>query len=84
MVVEGRQLYRLDLAYPQRKVCIEYDGELYHTSAVHRRRDAVRREWLRRHGWTVIVVTKDSFRGAALDAWLRRVRRAWRRRRDHP
>ncbi|CAA9348269.1 MAG: hypothetical protein AVDCRST_MAG24-1657 [uncultured Nocardioidaceae bacterium] len=72
---EGRPLYRLDLAYPREKVCIEYDGERYHSSEVQRRHDAVRRDWLRRHGWTVVVVTKDSFRGAALDGWLSQVRR---------
>ena len=76
VVHEGRRLYRLDLAYPAEKVCIEYDGEQYHSSEVQRRHDAVRRAWLRRHGWTVVVVTKDSFRGAALDGWLSQVRRA--------
>lgn len=76
VVHEGRRLYRLDLAYPRSKVCIEYDGERYHTTAVRRRRDAVRRRWLTEHGWTVIVVTKDSFRGAALDGWLHQVWRA--------
>jgi len=73
VVHQGRRLFRLDLAYPRRRVCIEYDGERYHTSAVDRQRDAARRRWLRQHGWTVIVVTKDSFRGAALDAWLHEV-----------
>ena len=76
IVHEGRPLYRLDLAYPSRKVCIEYDGERYHSSDVQRRHDAARREWLRQHGWTVIVVTKDSFGGAALDRWTSDVRRA--------
>ena len=76
VVHEGRRLYRLDLAYPAEKVCIEYDVEQYHSSEVQRRHDAVRRAWLRRHGWTVVVVTKDSFRGAALDGWLSQVRRA--------
>ncbi len=78
VVHQGRRLFRLDLAYPRRKVCIEYDGERYHTSEVHRRHDAARRRWLRDHGWTVIVVTKDSFRGAALDGWLHEVDAALR------
>ena len=72
----GRRLYRLDLAYPRLKVCIEYDGERYHSSEAQRRHDAVRREWLRRHGWTVVVVTKDSLKGPARDIWLSQVKHA--------
>jgi hypothetical protein len=76
VVHQGRPLYRLDLAYPRQKVCIEYDGERYHSSEMQRRHDALRREWLRKHGWTVIVVTKASLRGPALDAWVQQVRTA--------
>jgi hypothetical protein len=73
----GRKLFRLDLAYPKSKVCIEYDGEEFHGEEA-KEHDRKRRKWLRDHGWTVIVVTKDSFKGEALDAWLQELREALR------
>jgi hypothetical protein len=76
VVHDGRALFRLDLAYPSRKIAIEYDGQEHHTSEVDRERDRGRRRWLRDHGWIVIVVTKDSFAGAALEEWLHDVRAA--------
>jgi Transcriptional regulator, AbiEi antitoxin/Protein of unknown function (DUF559) len=71
----GRQLYRLDLAYVHARVCIEYDGEEFHTSPEQCRADERRRDWLRAHGWTVIVVTKDDFRSGSM-RWVEEVRRA--------
>ena len=73
----GRKLFRLDLAYPKSKVCIEYDGEEFHGEDA-KEHDRRRRKWLRDHGWTVIVVTKDSFKGEALDSWLQELREALR------
>jgi hypothetical protein len=72
----GRRLYRLDLAYPALKICVEYDGVEYHSSSERRAADTCRRLWLREHGWEVIVVDRGSFKGAALDVWLGRLRRA--------
>lgn len=69
--VNGVPTYRLDLAYPHARVAIEYDGEEFHSSPEARERDRVRRQWLRDHGWTVIVLTKESFLGDAPDAWIR-------------
>ena len=72
VVVDGVPTYRLDLAYPHAKVAIEYDGEEFHSSA---RGQAGRRDvagWLERHGWTVIVVDKNSFTDEALDHWIER------------
>jgi hypothetical protein len=77
VIHRGRRLFRLDLAYPRSKVCIEYDGEEFHGEDA-KEHDQRRRKWLRDHGWTVIVVTKDSFKGEALDAWLRELREALR------
>lgn len=74
--VDGVPTYRLDLAYPHARVAIEYDGEQFHSSPEARERDRVRREWLRAHGWTVIVVTKADFTAEASDRWIREVRRA--------
>jgi hypothetical protein len=70
----GQPIYRLDLAYPDQKVCIEYDGQEHHTTEERKEADRCRRGWLRDHGWLVIVVTKDDFVGAALDAWIGQLR----------
>ncbi len=70
--------FRLDLAYPKSKVAVEYDGREFHESAESREADEFRREWLRSNGWTVIVVTRDSFTVEALLAWTNQLARALR------
>jgi very-short-patch-repair endonuclease len=55
--VVGR--YRLDLAYPQLKLGIEYDGDHHRERAVFRR-DVERLNALRAHGWTVLRFTADD------------------------
>jgi hypothetical protein len=71
--------YRLDLAYEHARVCVEYDGvDAHELTADQRRYDAERRQWLRDHGWTVIVVRRGDFTADRLDAWLREVRTALR------
>lgn len=74
VVHDGRELFRLDLAYPGLKICVEYDGQEFHSSEEQRENDQRRRRWLREHGWIVIVVTRESFAGDALFAWLRELR----------
>jgi len=74
--IAGVPTYRLDLAYARARVAIEYDGEEFHSSPEDRAADERRRAWLRAHGWTVIVLTKDSFTGEAVIAWIGEVRRA--------
>ena len=74
----GRPVFRLDLAYPRHKVAVEYDGVDFHTSDAQREADALRRRWLREHGWTVIVVTKEDFEPDRLAAWLVELRTALR------
>lgn len=69
----GRDKFRLDLAYPDQRVCVEYDGQAFHTSPEQQAADRRRRLWLRSHGWTVIVVTKDDFDSLAIDVWTRQV-----------
>jgi hypothetical protein len=78
--VAGVPTYRLDLAYPHARIAVEYDGEEFHSSPEAGEADAARRDWLRRHGWTVIVVTKASFTDEALAAWIGDLRQALGRR----
>jgi hypothetical protein len=59
----GLVLYRLDLAYPDIMLAIEYDGREHHTSEVDRERDQRRRAYLRRLGWTVVVLTAQDVYG---------------------
>lgn len=74
---DGIPVYRLDLAYVRARVAIEYDGEETHGRTEDQRfHDRERREWLRDQGWSVIVVRRGDFSGAALDRWLRRVQEA--------
>lgn len=75
--IDSVPTYRLDLAYPHHCVAIEYDGHDFHDlTAEQRHRDEERRDWLRRNGWTVIVVRNGDFTGARLDRWLSDVRTA--------
>ena len=75
--INGVPVYRLDFAYPRLRVAVEYDGidahERTKTQQVH---DEERREWLRGHGWTVIVVRRGDFTSDALDCWLGELRQA--------
>lgn len=71
--VDGVPTYRLDLAYPKHKIAIEYDGVAFHTTPEQRRHDRERREWLRDHGWTVIVVKRWMLSNAAVTEWTGRI-----------
>lgn len=60
----GQLKFRLDLAYPELKIAIEYDGDYHFDSAEQRHKDRVRREWLMANGWQVITIV-------ATDLWRR-------------
>jgi hypothetical protein len=74
IVIDGVPTYRLDFAYPWLRVCVEYDGHDAHDG--REAADEERRDWLRRNGWTVIVVREGGFTGDALDRWLLALRDA--------
>jgi very-short-patch-repair endonuclease len=59
----GNVIYRLDLAYPDLKLAIEYDGRDFHTSPAQRARDQRRREHLRQLGWTILVLRASDVYG---------------------
>jgi hypothetical protein len=74
--VPGYGYVRLDLAYEELKIAVEYDGEEFHTSDEDKDADDARRAALRDAGWIVIVVRKDGFSGTGRDAWIRKLRQA--------
>ena len=75
VIEDGREIYRLDLAYPAHRVAVEYDGEEFHArSEAQIQADIERRAWLRQRGWLVIVVTKADIGPDAL--WIRQLREA--------
>lgn len=78
IVVGGEELWRLDLAYPDFKIAIEYDGFDFHRLTKEQiKHDAERRRWLREHHWTVIVITKETLNGPS-STWLDQLREALR------
>lgn len=56
--------YRLDLAWPELKFAIEYQGDGHRTRAQWRR-DMSRRERLRIAGWTILELNSDDLRDHA-------------------
>ncbi|KAA8831928.1 DUF559 domain-containing protein [Bifidobacterium tissieri] len=56
----GRKRY-LDLAYPQARLDIEYDGN-YHLDRQQKHADIMRSEELRKLGWDVLIVTAEDLK----------------------
>ena len=60
----GRQVYRLDLGYRERRTGLEYDGEQYHGARQQQASDRARRDDLsRRFGWQVYAFTRGDVLG---------------------
>jgi len=72
---DGR-LWRLDFAWPDQRLAVEYDGFDYHSSPEHLRRDRQKRSALEELGWVIISIVGDDVRGRAaelvrrINAWL--------------
>lgn len=63
--------FRLDFAYPHRRISVEYDGAAFHdTTDEQRQRDRRRRDLIRQAGWEQIVVTSADFRTLREPRWL--------------
>ncbi|MGY1702055.1 DUF559 domain-containing protein [Geodermatophilus sp. SYSU D00766] len=77
VVEDGRRLARVDLAWPEHRVVVEYEGE-YHFDGVQIERDDARLARLVAAGWLVIRVAAHDLR--ALDDVVDRVRTALTRR----
>jgi hypothetical protein len=62
----GRVRYRLDLAYPQWRIAVEYDGRQHAENTAQWRWDVQRREDLDADGWRLVVVLSgDLYRSLA-------------------
>lgn len=59
---DGRFVARVDLAWPERRVAVEYDGA-WHASAEQLERDRRRLNRLQNAGWLVLHVTAGRMRG---------------------
>ncbi|MHB1166192.1 MAG: endonuclease domain-containing protein [Candidatus Nanopelagicales bacterium] len=69
IIADGDWLARADLAWPEFRVIVEYDGAV-HISEAQRRHDARRRNLLQDAGWTVIVFTATDLKDPAAMAAL--------------
>jgi very-short-patch-repair endonuclease len=63
--VEGKVIARVDLAYPESKLVLEYDSDQWHSGTSRRHRDAARRNELKALGWTVLEVTPAQLQAPA-------------------
>ncbi|UNK71405.1 DUF559 domain-containing protein [Microbacterium sp. H1-D42] len=74
-VFDGRRcVARVDLAYPELKIAIEYEGDGHRTSKEQWRRDIQRQRELEARGWIVIRLTQDDLDDA--DGLIDRIRAA--------
>lgn len=58
--LDGREIYRIDLAWPEFRVAVEYNGYAAHLG--REEADAARRLDLERRGWIVLPVTAADLR----------------------
>ena len=69
--LDGIEIYRLDLAWPELRILVEYDGYAAHVG--RESEDAARAEDLRRRGWIIIrAVADDLASPGRLEAELER------------
>jgi very-short-patch-repair endonuclease len=80
LVDHGTLVLHPDLAWPDLRLVIEYEGDEHRESKRRFRADIRRREKFEAAGWRVIRVTADDL-GEELDAFIERVRTIVSRRR---
>lgn len=73
---DGREVFRLDLAWPEMRIAVEYDGYVAHEGRAAF--DAAREEDLRRRGWIVVRMRIEDL--ADLSRVERELRAAFARR----
>ncbi|MDR1808369.1 MAG: hypothetical protein LBR33_10730 [Propionibacteriaceae bacterium] len=72
----GQVVFRLDMAYPERRLGLEYDGAVHVGDTAQMERDQWRRRVLEDAGWRLITVTAADLRGHPHEL-LTSIRRAW-------
>lgn len=65
-------LWRVDFAWPEERVAVEYDGFDWHSSPDALRKDRQKRAALEEIGWRVLSIVGDDVRGHP-DVMLRRI-----------
>ena len=82
----GGFIARVDLAYPDDRIVIEYESFLHHTGKIALSRDSARRNAIVGSGFTVLTATADDLRDDAtrLAIAVRRARNATNRRQSEP
>lgn len=73
IVDRAGRTWRVDFAWPDFRVAVEYDSDEWHGDAEAMRRDRDRREALRDAGWLVIPIFADDVRRSPWDL-VRRIR----------
>ena len=56
------RLWRVDFAWPEHRVAVEYDGVDWHSGPEAFRRDRIRRAALQEVGWVVVAIVADDVR----------------------
>lgn len=74
VVVDGRWVACVDLAYPAARVAIEYESDLHRTDDRTFRKDLTRGEYLKDVGWWLVRATADDV-GRNVEVFVSRVRR---------
>lgn len=74
----GGRRFRIDLAYPDHLVAIEYDGAEFHGSQEQKTADTRRQEALEARGWTFVRITADDLTWNRASSTVARIRRALR------
>ncbi|WP_072723494.1 hypothetical protein [Bifidobacterium lemurum] len=60
----GDHIWLLDMAFPDQKVCIEYQGDQHRTDKHQYRQDNIKQRHLRDMGWAVICATAKDLSSA--------------------
>lgn len=83
--VPGWGMVRIENAYPELRMAVEYDGEEHHSEDEDREHDHQRREAARAAaGWHIVVVRRDGFSRRGNERWLSEFARIWAERAPGP
>jgi hypothetical protein len=74
VVVDGRWVACVDLAYPQARIAIEYESDLHRTDTATFRKDLTRGELLKDDDWWLVRATADDV-GPSAGRFVARIRR---------